>query len=120
MSHALLTDSLSRNSRILILQQAISELPSASVLKRVQCKSFVMKMSLIYVKINLQVRLFITDNAGFRTKTRFHTKAERTRKWSILSETGKNNEQLCQNSCSLVTPACDYAVAMATLKVVDT
>ena len=32
----------------------------------------------------------------------------------------RKNEQLCQNSCNLATPACDYVVAMATLKVVWT
>ena len=37
----------------------------------------------------------------------------------FVKKLGKN-EQLCQKSRNLVAPACDYAVAMAALKVVDT
>ena len=55
---------------------------------------------------------------GFSRKLVF-TPRQRELGNGLLKKLGKN-EQLCQKKLKLVTPACDYAVARATFKGVET
>ena len=70
------------------------------------------------MKINLQVR-FIVIRMVSHEKSFSHSGRENSGMIYFVTKLGKN-EQLCQNSLNLVTLTCDYTVAMATLKVVDT
>ena len=78
------------------------------------------KMSFISMKINLQVRLSVIRMVSHENW--FSHWGRENSEMVYFVRKREKNEQLCQKSWnwSLVTPACNYAVAMATLKVVDT
>ena len=90
--HVLFTDNLSRNSCILILQKDPNGPFPNCLLPLFQnespCKSFLMKMSLICMKINLQVRLIVIEW--------FFTLRQRELGNGLFCQERGKNEQLCQ------------------------